>query len=86
MGSLADAALPHDLLSSGGSKKACLTNTWTSKMPKIMDPALPVFSIWGYWAKLMGTLEVQVHVDSIVQALAAALAEIVVCFSAPTPT
>ena len=29
-------------------------DTWTSKMAKIMDPILPVLSIWGYWAIVLG--------------------------------
>ena len=35
--------------------------TWTSKSPKIMDPILPVLSILGYWAIILGFLEVQVY-------------------------
>ena len=29
-------------------------------MAKIMDPILPILSILGYWAILLGSLEVQV--------------------------
>ena len=35
-------------------------STWTSKMPKRMDPVLPILSILGYWADVLGTWEVQV--------------------------
>ena len=31
-------------------------------MPKSMDPILPMLSILGYWAVILGTLEVQVRV------------------------
>ena len=33
-----------------------LGDTWTSKMPRIMDPILPILSILGYWAIILGTL------------------------------
>ena len=33
---------------------------WSSDMPKIMDPILPILSVFGYWAIVLGTLEVQV--------------------------
>ena len=29
--------------------------TWTSKMAKIMDPILPILSILGYWAIILGS-------------------------------
>ena len=34
-------------------------HTWTSIMPKTVEPILPVFSILGYGAIILGTLEVQ---------------------------
>ena len=33
-------------------------SAWTSEMLKIMDPILPFFSILGYWAIVLDTLEV----------------------------
>ena len=29
--------------------------TWTSKMAKTMDPTLPILSILGYWAMILGS-------------------------------
>ena len=29
--------------------------TWTSKMAKILDPILPILSIWGSWAIILGS-------------------------------
>ena len=37
-------------------------STWTSTVAKIMDPILPILSILGYWAIVLGSLEVQVLV------------------------
>ena len=30
-------------------------HTWTSKMAKIMDPILPILSMLGYWASILGS-------------------------------
>ena len=37
-----------------GKSSSC-GSTWTSKMPKIMDPILPVVSGLGCWAIILGT-------------------------------
>ena len=33
---------------------ALLGGTWTSKMAKIMDPTLPLLSVLGFWAIILG--------------------------------
>ena len=37
-----------------------LACTWTSKLPKIMDPTLPTVFLLGHWAVVLSTLDVQV--------------------------
>ena len=51
---------PHELNSRKTLEKELTeASTWTFKMAKIMDPVLPLLSIWGYRAVILGSLEVQ---------------------------
>ena len=38
-----------------GQARKYKASTWTSKMAKIIDPILPVLSILGYWAIILGS-------------------------------
>ena len=38
-----------------GCQSGICAFTWTSKMAKIMDPILPILSILGYWAIILGS-------------------------------
>ena len=37
--------------SSSKGEVPALIGAWTSEMPKVMDPILPILSIWGYWIR-----------------------------------
>ena len=36
-------------------------------MPEITDPILLILSVLGYWALVLGTLEVQIHIQYVAQ-------------------
>ena len=60
-----DAGRVHAEAAMEGEAATPGTYTWTSKMPKIMDPVLPKLSIVGYWAIILGTFGGPGKVDGV---------------------